>query len=318
MRAGGAKQFTSEGDTRGRRGRHPGDGEPGELGSVYAATLRYIVEQRKLGRFTKQTAQGNQSTLRRFADSVGDVPLEKVDRDHVERWMLGLDCAPGTARRQLSTVRCFLQWCVEHRLLKRDPTYGIRSPRQPRKQPRALDGDQVTEVLAHADDRARVVILLMVQEGLRVGGVASLTTDSVDVDARVVFVTEKGGHQRFVPLSDQTYKAIDAYLTAHPAGPGRPLIRSYQHPARGVSARHLSQVVSDLMRDAGVKRAARDGKSAHALRHTCANDMLDNGAEIRDVQEMLGHVHLSTTTIYLRRQVALNRLRDAAAGRNYG
>jgi site-specific recombinase XerD len=72
------------------------------------------------------------------------------------------------------------------------------------------------------------------------------------------------------------------------------------------------------MTAAGVKQRAWDGKSAHAYRHTAATDMLEHGADLRDVQSMLGHQHLATTAIYVNRQEAESRLRDAAAGRTYG
>jgi hypothetical protein len=80
---------------------------------------------------------------------------------------------------------------------------------------------------------------------------------------------------------------------------------------------HVGGLVSDLLYEAGIKQRGWDGRSAHAYRHTTANDMFDNGADVRDVQEMLGHAHLSSTQIYLRRQRALGRLREAANGRNY-
>jgi integrase/recombinase XerC len=297
------------------------EGEGFELAGVYSTAARYIAERRKLGLFNQKTARNNWYALSSFADVTGaNLSIGRVTQRHVEKWLLTRSdrLAPRSVRVELSMVRTFCRWCVEHDLMRRDPTRGIESPRIARLQPRVMGHGSVNEVLLHADDRGRVIVLLAVQEGLRCAEIAHLTTDMVDHDARLAFVRGKGGHERYVPISDETRKAIDRYLTACPASPGTPLVRSYIHPARGLTPQTVSKLVSQLMREAGVKAQPRDGRSAHALRHTCASDMLDNGADLRDVQEMLGHQHLATTGIYLRRQVALTRLRDAASGRDYG
>jgi site-specific recombinase XerD len=100
----------------------------------------------------------------------------------------------------------------------------------------------------------------------------------------------------------------------HPQGP---LIRSQIHPRRGISAEYVGKLAVQWMRAAGIKYAAFDGRSAHALRHTCASHMLEHGADIREVSEMLGHSGLQATQTYLRRLRAAGPLRKAAAGRSY-
>lgn len=288
------------------------------LVGIHSVTLRYVAERKKLGEFTAGTARRNWYTLAMFADAVGpDLAVSRVTREHVERWMLGLNRSPGTVRVHLSTVRTFFRWCVDHDLCRRDPTRGIKGPKRAQREPRALTAEQVADNLDHADTRLRLVQLLEVQEALRVGAIARLTVDDVDLDQRLVTVIEKGDKEVVKPLSDETADALKAYLDECPAGPGMPLIRSRNHPWRGVSASHLSWLVSQLMYESGVKARPYDGRSGHAYRHTLANDMLDNGAELRDVQEMLSHEHLGTTSIYTRRLRALGRLRDAAGGRSY-
>lgn len=280
--------------------------------------MRYVAEKKKTGEFARSTAKTNWYTLAAFADAVGaDMPVGRVTRKHVEKWRLTRNVSPGTARAELSRVRAFCKWCVENDLMRRDPTRGIKGPRQPRREPRAIGHDGIAETLLHADDRGRVCILLGVQEGLRRAEVCGLTTDRVDLEDQLLTVLGKGNKERVVPLSHETAKAIDRYLTAYPAGPGMPLIRSYEQPTKGLHPDHLTRLAQRWMTDAGVKKGPGDGKSFHALRHTCANDVLDAGADLRDVQELLGHEHLATTQRYLRRHVALGRLRDAASGRNY-
>lgn len=108
---------------------------------------------------------------------------------------------------------------------------------------------------------------------------------------------------------------MDAYLDRFPASFG-PLVRSYRDPSKSLGADTLSGMVAEWMRAAGVKRRSRDGVSAHCFRHTAASDVLDNCNDLRVVQQMLGHQHLTTTAIYLRR-ASMGKMREAMAGRRY-
>lgn len=298
------------------------DWTPAQLGDVgagvYNTALRYVAERRKLGELSRASARIYWYSLTMFADHVGEqFPVNRLQRRHVERWLLSMDVAPGTLRQRLSALRVFCRWCVEHDLLKRDPTVGVKGPRRRRLVPRAIEGTTIGKVMLEADERGQVAMLLMAQEGCRLAEVARMTIDNIDLDRRTVLVLGKGGHERILPLSDETAKAIDVYLTMYPAGPGMPLIRSYRHPSRGITPTRLGHLVTTWMRQAGVKQRAWDGKSAHAFRHSCACHMLDNGADPRDVQEYLGHQHLSTTSVYTVRAAAVGRLRTASEGRSY-
>lgn len=289
-----------------------------ELATTYATALRYVAERKKLGEFAKSTARVNWYTLATFSDSVGDLTVGRVQRKHIEKWLLARDVSPGTVRKELSVVRAFFKWCVEHDICRKDPTRGIKGPKQPRREPKGFANAEVGLALEHADNRMRVVVLLMCQEGLRRNAVITLTTDRVDLDQRMVLALEKGNKEIWKPLSDETAEAIKVYLDESPAGPGMPLIRSYQYPWKPIHPDHLSRLIGALLYECGLKRGPWDGKSGHTYRHTCASDMLDNGADIEDIRQMLGHEHLSSTEIYLRRQRAATRLRQAASGRTYG
>ena len=110
-------------------------------------------------------------------------------------------------------------------------------------------------------------------------------------------------------------QAIGIYLASSPCGAG-PLIRSYIN-GRAITAKRISELAVEVLRDAGVKQRARDGVSGHAYRHSAAGDMLDKGADLRDVMEFLGHTNLATTSIYLKRRGATGRLREVMDQRGY-
>lgn len=172
-------------------------------------------------------------------------------------------------------------------------------------------------LLAATDERERVIVLPGLQEGLRCCEISNLELGDTDLDDRVLRVIGKGGHERFVPLSDQTARAIRGYLAVYPATAG-PLIRSYRHTTRSLTPGRVSDMVSRVFRDAGVKQAPRDGRSAHALRHTAATAVLRNcNGNIKLVQQFLGHQSSQTTDRYTSQLLAVTELRDAADGREY-
>lgn len=297
-----------------RRGSSGGD----PLACIRETVNRYIAQRTGAGEFNRVTARDRRYVLHRFADQVGpNRPIGRLSPTDIEDWLTAQTCGANTKYSRLSMIRGFTRWCVDHHLIRTDPAAGIRGPKRPQGLPRSVGENLIVQILEACDERTAVCVLLGVQEGLRRAEIAALTTSDIDYDHRLILVHGKGNKERLVPLSDQTAAAIGRYLTAHPAGPYKPLIRSYHDGITGVVPKTVGAQIVAAMRAAGVKAKPWDGRSAHALRHSCAAHMLDHGADVRDVQEMLGHAHIATTGIYLRRAAATGRLRDAAAGRSY-
>ena len=113
----------------------------------------------------------------------------------------------------------------------------------------------------------------MVQQGLRCCEVARLQLGDLDRVNGLMLIVGKGGHERVLPIIEETAEAVDAYLTEYPAFAG-PLVRSYSDPHRGLASATITKLVRVWVGDAGIKRARHDGVSAHAFRHTAATDML--------------------------------------------
>lgn len=298
------------------RGAVPRD-EGGDMTDLQRLTLRYVQHRLAQGQINKRTAEVLRCRLWDFATHTAAQP-GNVNRRHVETWMSRADLSPAYRRSRLSTLRCFFKWCIVNGHMRRDPTIGVEAPRIPAYLPRALTAPEVGQLLTTLpDQRARLIILLMVQEGLRRKEVAEAQVGDVDTYARTLAVRGKGGQgrtTRVVPLSEQTWRALEDYTAAegHRAGP---LIRSKKWPDRGLTPHSLGELVSGWMADAGVKRAPGDGKSGHALRHSTAHHMMDRGASVREVQHALGHATIRSTEVYLRGRV--EDLRSAMAGRSY-
>lgn len=283
-----------------------------------ATAVQIYLRARRI-EFSETTRRQQRHILTEAARIIGPrILIKNVKRKHVEAWLASLEVSAGTIRTRLSAFRVFARWCIISGHLRQDPTLGIRGPRQPDAMPRELTGDEIAQLLAVLPDaRAEVVTMLGLVQGMRAGSIAAQLREDLDLTGAMMLVTRtKGNKQLWLPLLPDTQEAIGAYLRESPGTTG-PLVRSTRHPGRGIGAHHVSRLMSTWMSEAGVKHSPRDGKSAHALRHTRAGTMLDDGADIREVQAALGHASLSSTYIYLRRRQADSALREAMGRRRY-
>lgn len=281
------------------------------------------------GEITPGSARKMRQHVEGMIRAVGDRPVRKLDKACASAWKESVaHLAPSTQLLYHSTVNAFCEWLVDEEVLVRNPFRRMHLPKPPRRPPRALPSDSVARLLQVVPDiRARVIVLLMVQQGLRCGGVSALQVEDVDLQDRWMRVREKGEHERVLPITDECHEAITLYLSRFPAWSG-PLVRQWKKNGgsqrytelrvtdRPLTPESISKFMSEWMYEAGIKQAPRDGRSAHALRHTCATDMLDGGANITDVQATLGHANVSTTMIYT--HVRPQRLVQAMSGRRYG
>jgi integrase/recombinase XerD len=211
--------------------------------------------------------------------------------------------AAASRSRALAALRAFHRFLRVEGRIEHDPTEFLDSPRGWKKLPRSLSGEEVERLLAHPDRGSRtgardaLLLALLYDCGLRVTEVAGLRLDQVDLESWVIRVRGKGDKERFVPFGEQAREAIEGYLAG---ARGRSVrARGNPHLFPGARGGHLTrqrawQIVKALVRGSGVTRAV----SPHTLRHSFATHLLDNGADLRAVQLLLGHADISTTQIY--------------------
>jgi len=280
---------------------------PAGIGPLSRLVAEYRTARRDLG-LSQDSLRADKYTLRGMIDMVGDIPVGQVTRADVARYVGRPGMSPGRRRHDLSTLRMFWKWLQLEGHAAHDPTIGVTAPKEPRRLPRGLRTDQVLAVLAACPDlRARLIVLLMAQCGMRCVEISRLELGAVNFDERTVLVSGKGHHQRFLPVATETWEALVSYLDGRQHGP---LIRSKGNdPSKGISAAHISHLVKGWMRAAGV------AESAHSLRHTFAGGLLKAGVHVRDVQTLLGHSSLQITSRYL--PTIVGDLRDAVEGLRY-
>ncbi len=224
----------------------------------------------------------------------------------------------ATVARKLAAVRSFYRDLVDRGEIPGNPADLIPSPKRATYLPAVLKPEELVQLLdsmpaaTPLDLRDRAIFELAYSAGLRAEELVDLDVVSLDPDAEQLRVEGKGGKTRFVPAGEPAWRALDAYL-----GRGRPvLVREADAPEPALflskSGRRLS--TSDVRRrlTAAVRRAAlRAGVSPHTLRHSYATHLLEGGADLRVIQELLGHASISTTQTYTR--VESKRLKQAYA-----
>ena len=299
------------------------------LSRAIAGFTSYLADER---RFSDRTVLAYASDLERFArfwesefgeTPAGKTPLGKIDtlavRSHLASLHRG-ELANRSIARHLSTLRSFFRWACREGHLDRNPAKGLPAPRTPKSLPRALTLPD-TETLLESDgedafaERERALFELLYATGLRVSEAAALDLDDVDLSARMLRAQGKGRKERIVPFGEEAEEALRAYLPARAerragsksrtgsrAGQAEPLFVN----SRGgrLTTRSMARVLKRRLRAAGLPEEI----SPHALRHTFATHLLQAGADLRAIQELLGHASLSTTQKYTHLDAA--RLKD--------
>ncbi len=235
-----------------------------------------------------------------------NLPLGEVTESDLERYLVHLRAnrAASSASRATSTLRGWFAFLVDEGQLHHDPSARVRGARRGRRLPKPLGEDEVARLLdamarsSPIDKRDRALLELLYGTGVRVSEATGVTLSDLDFDEKLILVTGKGSKQRLVPMGHTLEEALRDYL-----GPdGRRALKPKATSRLFLNARGgtLSRQGVDLIIDrhalaAGIERSRI---SAHVFRHSCATHMLAHGADIRVVQELLGHSSIATTQLY--------------------
>jgi integrase/recombinase XerD len=240
------------------------------------------------------------------AEAVLGQPLSQASVDDLERYLAGLRArglASATVARRLAALRAFFRHLVLVGARDDNPAAELRSPRRSRHLPRPLSAREAECLIEAAggvqprDLRDRALVELLYGAGLRVSEAVGLERAGVDLERRLVRCIGKGGKERIVPVGRQAVEALRRYLSR-----GRPYLERRPRPELFLNARggSLTRAGAFLILRRLAERAGLEPTRIHPhlLRHSFATHLLEGGADLRSVQEMLGHADLATTEIY--------------------
>ena len=286
------------------------------------AFAQYLADERRSSPRTVETYVRDLRSFREFVREQG-LPLDARELDLVAlRGFLGSlfrTNQASTMKKKVSAIRSFFKFLLKRHLIDQNPASGLRSPKIAKSLPRFLTVDQAFRVMDAPPKEENRAKPLMVRDqalletlygtGVRVGELAGMNVDHCDFSASSVRVLGKGGKERIVPLGRSSVEALQLYL---PARRGL-LVKAKEGDADALwlsrNGKRLSvRQVQNIVRRHGTLGAGRGDLHPHAMRHTCATHLLDAGADLRSIQELLGHSSLSTTQRYT--HVSVDRLME--------
>lgn len=244
--------------------------------------------------------------------------LTKVTIDDLREYLSylsGKDLGPSTIARKVATIRSFYKFLKRRGLVNSNPVIGIRSPKQEHKLPRLLDFEQIQQLLnAPKLDhwlgvRDRAILETLYSAGLRVSELVALNIADIDFLGEAVHIVGKGKKERIAPIGISALRSIQHYLEMRSKWlqvnlPSNPPALFLNKLGNRISTRSVRRKMDKYLRVAGLDPTI----SPHSLRHSFATHLLDRGADLRSVQELLGHKSISTTQVYTHLTTA--RLKD--------
>jgi len=293
-----------------------------ELSRALGRFREYLASERRASPHTVSAYLRDLESLAAFVrtKSAGSAKLSSLDKFMLRAWLgeLAKGVSPPTVARKISSVRALCQFLMRNGELRQNPSATLASPKLRRKLPRFLAPEAAAEVMGAplAQERGREVahlrdalaLELLYGSGLRVSELATLDLAQIASAEAELRVLGKGRKERIVPLGSKALAALEAYLPrraelAHPrTGVCDPKALLLGQLGKRLSVRWLQALVQRY----GALGAGRSDLHPHALRHSCATHMLEGGADLRAIQEMLGHSSLSTTQRYT--HVSLDQL----------
>ena len=312
---------------------------PPALDSALTGFLRHLAAERALSRHTVRAYSGDIGSLLEYAWQHGIVDPGSLDLATLRGWLAGqhqAGAARATLARRGAAARAFTAFAHRQGWLAADPGPQLGTPRSRRVLPQVLRREEMNSVLADCEEGALrelaagqraaaalalrdvAVLELLYASAIRVGELCELDAGGLDTGRRTVRVLGKGGKERVVPVGMPAVRAVTRWAEA-----GRPVLANERSGAalflgaRGgrLDPRTARRIVHTRLRAAAASGAANGARGAipdagpHAIRHTAATHLLEGGADLRSVQELLGHASLATTQLYT--HVSTDRLRQA-------
>lgn len=284
--------------------------------------LDHLSVERGLSGHTLEAYRRDLGRYLRFLEGRGVAGADGASEEDVAAFVRHLSAAEyaperryraSSVARALAAVRALHRFLVREGLTEDDPTQGVFRPRIPRSLPKPLSVDQVAALVAAPGDaeppalRDTAILEVLYGAGLRISELVALDVDDVDLEEGSVRVVGKGDKERVVPLGRYAIRAVEAYLAR-----GRPALAGAR--TRGAlflnqrGGRLTRQGATNLIQEAARRAGIRAKVTPHVLRHSFATHLLEGGADVRVVQELLGHASVATTQIYT--LVTQDRLRE--------
>lgn len=277
---------------------------------ILAEYLEYLEIEKGLSINTIDAYRRDLSAFLEFCASLDVEELTQIQRTHLNSYIRNLrekNYSATSVIRKIASLRGFFKWLCSSEICNQNPTLTLEQPKIPRKLPKVMTISEIESILK--EDLAKIeqlIVELLYGCGLRVSELVNLKTNSIDLNANYLKCSGKGSKERLVPLGGKAKEALKEYFNQRDF-----LVKKYNLDTKNLlisdSGRFLTrQDVYNFIHEQGKK--IHKNISPHTLRHSFATHLLENGADLRIVQELLGHSDVSTTQLYT--HISKKRLKE--------
>ncbi len=258
----------------------------------------------------ENTLEAYRRDLSSFFDFCKDIPVDKIQRTQINSYIRTLHekhFSAASIMRKIASLRGFFKWACINNVTKTDPALTLEQPRIPQKLPKVMTVEEINNLLnRNLNKLQRVIVELLYGCGLRVSELVNLKINDYDLNGKYLECTGKGSKDRIVPMGKKAIKAIKDFLPERDYNMQKYNIQS-KYLLINKHGRHVTrQEVYTFIHNLG--KSLHKSISPHTLRHTFATHLLENGADLRVVQELLGHSNVSTTQLYT--HISKKRLKE--------
>ena len=261
---------------------------------------------------SSNTVRAYKSDIKSFINFINinyDFSISKVKTKHISSWLISLSNKSinrNSYLRKLSSIKEFYKFLHIEGIINLDPTKSIEAPKKINNIPKVLSIKQIEEIIENIqqksspnDIRLLALVEIMYSTGMRVEELVSMPLNAINFNNKSIFVIGKGGRERIVPFGENAFNAIKNYIQVRPIFLTKGINSEYMFPSSGIkgylTSRRFAQLLKNVVSNTSFSHLT---VSPHILRHTFATHMLSGGADLRILQEMLGHADISTVQIY--------------------
>lgn len=277
---------------------------------ILSEYLEYLEVEKGLSQNTLDAYRRDLSAFIDFCASLGAEELTQIQRNHLNSYILDLrekKYSPTSVMRKIASLRGFFKWLCANEICVQNPTLTLEQPKIPRKLPKVMTISEIENILReNLTKTQRLIVELLYGCGLRVSELVNLKTNSIDLNANYLRCSGKGSKERLVPVGSKAKEALREYFEQRDF-----LVKKHNLDTKNLliadCGRFLTrQDVYNFIHEQGKK--INKNISPHTLRHSFATHLLENGADLRIVQELLGHSDVSTTQLYT--HISKKRLKE--------
>ena len=261
--------------------------------------LNYLLYERKLSKNTYESYRYNIIKILEYFDKDD---LIKLVEDDIKEFLYKSEESPKTKAHYIAALKSFYEYMQDLNIINNNPCENIKSPKTEKNLPKYLTIDEIDKLLdidlyEPLDYRNKAMLELLYATGMRISEMLNLTLSNINIDDASVKVIGKGSKERFIPIGDITIKYLNKYINEYRNLILKDKISEYlfiNYNGKKMSRQGFFKILRKLADKCGIEKEI----SPHILRHSFATHLLNNGADLRVIQELLGHENISTTEIY--------------------